>query len=171
MIEGNARTTAEADAGWRTATEVLFPSTAAPTPPLPAWRQAQQTDLILPPLPPSPWPAPPWGSTPAAEPSCEPDSYLTHRNGRRTVMIRALDPSNLLKHELAPGLRPPPTKDYDSDDLLASYASTKTRCQPRLPFCTTLPMRALFVGRQLPTLSVRCVIPWTPISLPPDPSS
>jgi hypothetical protein len=80
-------------------------------------------------------PPPPWGSNPAAEPSCEPDFHLAHRNGRRTVMIRALDPSNLLKHEPPPGLRPLPTKDYDSDDSLAGYASTKARRsrKPRAP--------------------------------------
>ena len=42
-------------------------------------------------------------------------------------MTRVQDPSNLLKHEPASGLRPLPTKDYDSDDSLESYASTKQR--------------------------------------------
>jgi hypothetical protein len=126
MMEGDARTDDEADVDWRTAMEVLFPPTVAP---LPARRQTQQAELRSPPLPPSPWPAPPWGSTPATEPSSEPDSHLSHRNNRRTVLIRALDPSNLLTHETAPahGPSPLPTKDYNSDDSLESYVSTKRR--------------------------------------------
>jgi hypothetical protein len=75
------------------------------------------------------------GLDPAAKPSCEPDSRLTNHHSRRTVMIRALDPDHLLKHEPPPGPRPLPTKDYDSDDSLANYASTKTRRsrKPRAP--------------------------------------
>ncbi len=119
MLEGDARTDDEADTDWRTAMEVLFPPTVAP---LPAWRQAQQAETLRPLLPPSPWPAPPWGSTPTTEPSSEPDPHLSRRNNRRAVMIRALDPSNLLKHDPAPapGPRPMPTKDYNSDDSLES---------------------------------------------------
>jgi hypothetical protein len=132
MLEGDSRTDAEADSDWRAAMERLFPPTAAPTPPLPAWRQAQIADLDRPSLPPAPWPPNPWGSTPATEPSREPDSYLSHRNGRRTAMIRAIDPDHLLRHEppSAPGPRPVPTQDYDSDDSLQSYASATAR-RPR----------------------------------------
>jgi hypothetical protein len=68
MLEGDAWTDDEVDADWRTAMEVLFPPTIAPTPPLPAWRQAQMADLNRPPPPPSPWPPPPWGTILLANP-------------------------------------------------------------------------------------------------------
>ncbi len=134
MREGDSRTDAEADSDWRAAMERLFPITAAPTPSLSAWRQAQVAELNRPALPPAPWPPNPWGSTPATEPSREPDSYLSHRNPQRTVMIRVIDPDHLLNHEPppAPGPRPLPTRDYDSDDSLESYSTAKAR-RPHTP--------------------------------------
>jgi hypothetical protein len=72
-------------------------------PPLPAWRQAQVDSLAnAPPIPPARWTLPTWGSESSSEPSREPDTYLSHRNGRRTATIRALDPDNLLRHEPPP---------------------------------------------------------------------
>jgi hypothetical protein len=105
MLEGDHRSDAEADADRRRAMERLLPSSLPP--PLPTWRQAQVDTLSAPPLPPPPWPALAWGSNPNIEPSHEPNSYLSHRNGRRTAMIRAIDPDHLLRHEPppAPGLR------------------------------------------------------------------
>jgi hypothetical protein len=125
MREDDPRTDAEADADWRIAMQRLFPSEYAP--PLPAWRQAQVDALSTPPTLLPPWPAPAWGANPQPEPSHEPDSYLSHRNGRRTAMIRAIDPDHLLRHEPppAPGPRRLPTQDYASDDSLESYASSK----------------------------------------------
>jgi hypothetical protein len=107
--------------------ERLFPSTTAP--PLPLWRQAQVADFSHPPPPPPPWPAPPWGSLPTTEPSHEPESHQSQRSRRRIVMVRALDPDHLLRHELPsePGPRFRPTRSYDSDDSLESYASSKSR--------------------------------------------
>jgi hypothetical protein len=67
MLEDDPRSDAEADADWRAAMERLFPPTPAPAPPLPAWRQAQITELDRPPLPPSRWPPSPWGSLPAPD--------------------------------------------------------------------------------------------------------
>ncbi len=132
MLEGDHRSDAEADADWRRAMEQLLPSSLPPS--LPTWRQAQVDALLAPPLPPPPWPAPAWGSNPDIEPSHEPDSHLSRRNGRRTVMIRAIDPDHLLRHEPppAPGPRRLPTQDYASDDSLESYASAKTR-RTRVP--------------------------------------
>jgi hypothetical protein len=104
MLEGDPRTDAEADADWRVAMQRLFPSEFAP--PLPAWRQAQVDALSAPPTRPPPWPAPAWGTNPPPEPSHEPDSYLSHRNGRRTAMIRAIDPDHLLRHEPPPAPTP-----------------------------------------------------------------
>jgi hypothetical protein len=82
--------------------ERLLPSSIPP--PLPAWRQAQVEASSIPPVLPPPWPAPAWGSNPALEPSHEPDSYLSHRNGRRTAMIRAIDPGtcSVTNHPLHP---------------------------------------------------------------------
>jgi hypothetical protein len=132
MLEADTRTDVEADADWRKAMERLFPPTMAPPPPLPAWRQAQRIALDRPPLPTSPWPPPPWGSSPATEQSHEPDSLSSRRNGPQVRMIRVLDPDHMFRHEPppAPGPRPLPTRDYDSDDSLESYVSTKSR---RLP--------------------------------------
>jgi hypothetical protein len=140
MREDDPRTDAEADADWRAAMQRLFPSEFAP--PLPAWRQAQVDALPTPPTRPPPWPAPAWGANPQPEPSHEPDSYLSHRTGHRTVMIRAIDPDHLLRHEppSAPGPRLRPTQGYESDDSLESYASHKSRrsrLQRALPDPTT----------------------------------
>jgi hypothetical protein len=127
MLEGDPRPDAEADADWRRAMKHLLPSSIPPS--LPAWRRAQVDALSTPPLPPPPWPAPAWGSTANPEPSDEPDSYLAHRNGRRTAVIRAIDPDHLLRHEPppAPGPRLMPTQGYESDDSLEFYASAKPR--------------------------------------------
>ncbi len=140
MRENDPRTDAEADADWRAAMKRLFPSEFAP--PLPAWRQAQVDAISTPPTPPPPWPAPAWGANPNPELSHEPDSYLSHRNGRRTATIRATDPDHLLRHEPppAPGPRLRPTLGYESDDSLESYASHKSRrfrLQRTLPDPTT----------------------------------
>jgi hypothetical protein len=128
MLEDDPRTDVEADADWKTAMERLLPSAPAehrshiffppgdthrsPISTTRRFRLLSRGDLPL-------LPNPPMNRTPI---------YPTEMVAARTAMICAIDADHLLKHEPEPCQRPQPTKDYDSDDSLESYASTQ---QPR----------------------------------------
>jgi hypothetical protein len=123
MRDADPRPDAVADATWQHANDALFPPRQPPPDP-PAWRQAQAAELARPVIP-TPWTLPTFHASSSAEtdPECEPHP---HRRSYRTVMIRALDPDHLLRHE-------PRDDDDDSNGSpRESFATNKTaRFRPR----------------------------------------